>query len=119
MSILIKELLEKAIFEATAHQDDAYFITIQNSAEKQNWLQITGDSINTYYPFPENPEVKIPELGLPVYDGFKVSLWEAELFLTVSHAAKDLDAIVAFIEAYLVTVLGYDAANPAWEVSYE
>ena len=117
MRIDIRQLFDKAIQTTAENEDYDYMITVEDSHNDTHWFQIAWDVVNAHYPFTEAPNQVFAQRGLVLPDGMNVGAWAAMMYLTLEHDAVNVDAIAAFVNAYLENVFGMDADAENWQAN--
>ena len=111
----IEDQLRRAIDETAASGLD-WCVTLESKSAPENWVQLTWDHVNLHYPFADDPVVRLAGIGWPM-DSLDLESWEANTFVTFSHAADDsLPDVAAFVRRYVETLLQQSTLIEDWAI---
>jgi len=78
----------------------SWCVTFEISDASHKWVQFTGDTINATYPYEEQPESRLGELG-----SFHLVDWAKNSYVTGTLKLDNAEAIATWIDKYFIEVL--------------
>ena len=112
MKKILKGMLDSLHQDPQRSEEDIY--TIENKENQDYWLQITLHKINAYYPFADNPDKKLKELGVKLSSAIKIAEWQAESFITLDYKSNDIDGVIKFLISYMEKALNFSGEVDNW-----
>ncbi|MGJ8654363.1 MAG: hypothetical protein ACSHX8_13975 [Opitutaceae bacterium] len=95
--MMIKETLIE-IIELAETGETNWCATLED--EKQNWIQITWDSLNLKFPYSQPPEEVLNQKQIILAPNMEISGHEKESYLTLSHGGYETEEITTIIRDY-------------------
>jgi hypothetical protein len=117
MKKILKGMLDSLHQDPQRSEEDIY--TIENKENQDYWLQITLHKINAYYPFADNPDKKLKELGVKLSSAIKIAEWQAESFITLDYKSNDIDGVIKFLISYMEKALNFSGEVDNWDIQVE
>ena len=106
-----------AVVRKSNETSQAWCATLESTTQSENWIQITGQQLNLYYPCPDPPESKLATIQIP--QGVSVLDWESDLFVTLNYDSNQIDVTAAFLERYIENVLQDVPSDSRWTSTIE
>ncbi len=110
--------IEDQIRRAVEQKEKTNFdwcVALESKIRSEIWVQLTWDCVNLYYPFADDPMIRLGSLDWPT-ESLELVSWEADLFLTLSfQSAESIPTVSAFVCRYLEIMLDHSTAWDAWQ----
>jgi len=113
----IQSTLQELVTSFEKHPRGDYCAQFNLAGAESPWVQVVADEINFFYPFDDDPSVRLKTLAIPPAPSMHCVSWKPGTYVTLElDDMVDLKWLVRFIDGLFTSLFG---CGPGYEIDAE